>query len=64
MRERLRTDYAWTVRQKQVLDLIAQGRSNTEIAEELGLSLDGAKWHVSEILSKLQAEQREEAAEY
>ncbi len=64
MRERLRTDYAWTVRQKQVLELMAQGRSNTEIAEELGLSLAGAKWHVSEILSKLQADQREEAAEY
>lgn len=64
MRERLRTDYAWTLRQRQVLELIAQCRSNTEIAEELGLSLAGAKWHVSEILSKLQAEQREEAAEY
>ncbi len=64
MRERLRTDYAWTARQKQVLELIERGRSNTEIAEELGLSLAGAKWHVSEILSKLQADQREEAAEY
>jgi DNA-binding CsgD family transcriptional regulator len=64
MRERLRTDYAWTARQKQVLELIARGRSNTEIAEELGLSLAGAKWHVSEILSKLQADQREEAADY
>ena len=64
MRERLRTDYAWTARQKQVLELIARGRSNTEIAEALGLSLAGAKWHVSEILSKLQADQREEAADY
>ncbi|MEX0782176.1 MAG: LuxR C-terminal-related transcriptional regulator [Dehalococcoidia bacterium] len=64
MRERLRMDYGWTARQKQVLELIARGRSNTEIAEELGLSLAGAKWHVSEILSKLQADQREEAADY
>jgi DNA-binding CsgD family transcriptional regulator len=64
MSERLRVDYHWTPRQRQVLDLIARGRSNTEIAEALGVSLAGAKWHVSEILSKLQADQREEAAEY
>jgi DNA-binding CsgD family transcriptional regulator len=64
MRERLRTDYGWTERQRQVLDLMARGKTNTEIAEALGVSLAGAKWHVSEILSKLQAESREEAAEY
>jgi hypothetical protein len=40
------------------------GKTNTQIGEELGISLDGAKWHVSEILSKLQAESREEAADY
>ncbi|HEX6031442.1 MAG TPA: helix-turn-helix transcriptional regulator, partial [Tepidiformaceae bacterium] len=64
MRERLRTDYHWTERQRQVLDLMARGKTNGEIGEALGISLDGAKWHVSEILSKLQAESREEAAEY
>ena len=64
MRERLAQDYAWTPRQREVLQLIAAGKTNTEIAEMLGLSLAGAKWHVSEILSKLQAESREEAAEY
>lgn len=64
MRERLRTDYHWTPRQKEVLELIARGRTNTQIAEELGISLDGAKWHVSEILSKLQAESRAEAGDY
>jgi DNA-binding CsgD family transcriptional regulator len=64
MRERLRMNYDWTPRQREVLDLMARGRTNTQIGEELGISLDGAKWHVSEILSKLQAESREEAAEY
>lgn len=64
MSERLRMDYAWTLRQKQVLDLMTRGCSNTEIADALGLSLAGAKWHVSEILSNLQAESREEAADY
>ena len=64
MHARLRVDYQWTPRQRQVLDLMAGGKSNTEIAEALNVSLAGAKWHVSEILSKLQAESREEAAEY
>ena len=64
MAERLHENYGWTPRQREVLGLIAAGRTNTEIAERLGLSLAGAKWHVSEVLSKLNAESREEAAEY
>ncbi len=64
MRDRLRVNYQWTARQRQVLALIARGKTNTQIGEELGISLDGAKWHVSEILSKLQAESREEAGDY
>src|SRR5690348_13543677 len=52
-----------TERQAQVLDLIAAGRTNAEIADALGITLDGAKFHVREILGKLQADSREEAAE-
>ncbi len=51
-------------RQQEVLTLIAKGRTNPEIAAELGITLDGAKWHVREILSKLGVESREEAAAY
>lgn len=54
----------WTPRQRQVLDLIARGATNAQIGAALGISLDGAKWHVSEILSKLGVESREQAAEY
>ncbi|MGE0599533.1 MAG: LuxR C-terminal-related transcriptional regulator [Dehalococcoidia bacterium] len=54
----------WTERQRQVLDLIVKGRSNGEIADELGLSIDGVKWHMREILSKVGVESRTEAAEY
>lgn len=51
-----------TPRQQEVLALVARGRTNGEIALALGISLDGAKWHVGEILSKLGASSREEAA--
>jgi len=64
MRDCLREDYRWTPRQRQVLDLMARGKTNSEIGEALGISLAGAKWHVSEILSKLNSDSREEAAEY
>jgi len=53
-----------TARQREVLDLIARGHTNYEIAEVLGISLAGAKWHVSEVLSKLGVGSREEAARY
>jgi DNA-binding CsgD family transcriptional regulator len=52
-----------TPRQEEVLGLIARGKTNREIAEALGLTLDGAKWHVREILSRLSVGSREEAVE-
>lgn len=51
-------------RQREVLDLIARGRTNAQIADALGITLDGAKWHVREILGKLNLDSREEAALY
>lgn len=51
-------------RQREVLALIAAGKTNAEIAEALDLSFYGAKWNVSEILSKLGLSSREEAADY
>ena len=53
-----------TPRQRRVLDLIVKGKTNGEIGEALGITLDGAKWNVSEILSKLGLATREEAADY
>ncbi|MEX2373371.1 MAG: helix-turn-helix transcriptional regulator [Dehalococcoidia bacterium] len=40
--------------------LIAEGRTNPEIAEALGISLDGAKYHVSELLGRLGLARRED----
>ncbi len=54
--------YDLTPRQREVLALIAAGKTNAEIAEDLDISLDGAKYHVREILGKLGVESREEAA--
>ena len=51
-------------RQREVLDLLVGGKTNGEIASTLGITLDGAKWNVSEILGKLGLATREEAAEY
>src|SRR5690606_22822895 len=48
-------------RQEQVLRLIERGMTNGQIATELGITLDGVKFHVSEILSKLEVGSREEA---
>jgi DNA-binding CsgD family transcriptional regulator len=53
-----------TPREMEVLALLREERSNEQIAERLGISLAGAKYHVSEILSKLGVESREEAARW
>jgi DNA-binding CsgD family transcriptional regulator len=60
-RGRPRYDDILTPREWQVLALLAERRTNPEIAVELGISADGAKYHVSQILAKLGVESREEA---
>jgi DNA-binding NarL/FixJ family response regulator len=59
-RQRYRQDL--TERESQVLALIADGRSNTEIAHELDLSLKTVQNHVSNVLTKLQVRDRTQAA--
>ncbi|WP_422070613.1 helix-turn-helix transcriptional regulator [Streptomyces orinoci] len=51
-----------TPRERDVLRLVAQGRSNRQIAEELFISPKTASVHVSNILAKLGASGRGEAA--
>jgi two-component system, NarL family, response regulator LiaR len=51
-----------TVREMEVLRLIADGQNNVEIAEHLFLSPKTVKTHVSNILSKLQLADRTQAA--
>jgi NarL family two-component system response regulator LiaR len=51
-----------TDREREVLTLIVEGKSNAEIADQLSVSLSTARFHVSTILSKLGATNRAEAA--
>lgn len=37
---------------REVRQLLAKGRTNFEIAEALGISLEGAKYHVREIMGR------------
>ncbi len=50
-----------TSRERQVLDLLAAGRRNSAIAAELGMSEKTVRNHLSNILAKLQVEDRSAA---
>ncbi len=50
-----------TEREREILNLIAQGRSNSEIAARLTLTLKTVRNHVSNIFAKLQVADRAEA---
>lgn len=52
---------ALTPREQEVLQLLAAGRPNRQIARDLGLSLKTVQNHVSHILDKMQAADRTEA---
>jgi DNA-binding NarL/FixJ family response regulator len=50
-----------TTREREVLDLIAAGRSNHQIAEQLSLSGKTVANHISAIFAKLQVADRTQA---
>ena len=53
-----------TEREREVLLLIAEGKTNQEIADTLFIALKTAKTHVSNILSKLEVNDRTQAVIY
>jgi DNA-binding NarL/FixJ family response regulator len=53
-----------TSREIDVLRLLAQGASNPQIGQELNISVNTVKTHISHILDKLQLDNRTQAATY
>ncbi len=50
-----------TAREQQVLALVADGRTNERVAEELGISAETVQSHVRNAMSKLEADTRTQA---
>ena len=55
---------ALTERERAVLQLVAKGASNPQIADELVISVNTVKTHLRNILEKLQLDNRTQAATY
>ncbi|KGX85801.1 response regulator transcription factor [Pontibacillus marinus] len=53
-----------TEREKEVLKLMAEGKSNQEIADELYIAMKTVKVHVSNVLGKLEVHDRTQAVIY
>jgi len=59
-----RTEQALTVRELEVLRMVASGKSNRQIAEALVISLGTVRAHLSSILEKLHVASRTQATLY
>lgn len=57
-------DEILSAREYEVLGLLARGRKNHEIAEELGIEECTVRFHVGNILGKLGAKNRTEAVSH
>ena len=53
-----------TARERDILRLLAKGYDNQTIADELFISLKTVKTHVSNILAKLEVDDRTQAVVY
>ena len=53
-----------SAREQEVLALVAEGLTNSEIAERLVIGVTTAKYHVGSLLKKLGADNRTQAVAY
>jgi DNA-binding NarL/FixJ family response regulator len=53
-----------TRREREILVLIGQGRTNHEIADRLFVSRETIRWHIRSLYSKIQVKSRKEAAAF
>jgi DNA-binding NarL/FixJ family response regulator len=51
-----------SAREREVLELVAQGLNNKDIAGHLGVSVDAVRWHLKHIYLKLHVHSRTQAA--
>lgn len=51
-----------TAREREILELVANGFSNKELAGRLHISVDSVRWHLKNIYAKLHVHSRTEAA--
>jgi ATP/maltotriose-dependent transcriptional regulator MalT len=58
---RVRETLGVSDRELEVLELLASGRSNKEIAQQLNVSPNTVKTHVAKLFGKLEAKRRTEA---
>jgi DNA-binding NarL/FixJ family response regulator len=56
--------FALSARETEILKLVAVGKSNSDVARELSLSENTVKFHLKNIMQKLSASNRTEAAIY
>ncbi|WP_026695923.1 response regulator transcription factor [Peribacillus kribbensis] len=64
MRQKAQPHEQLTSRESEILLLMAQGKTNQEMADELFIALKTVKVHVSNILSKLDVQDRTQAVIY
>lgn len=50
-----------TQRQLDILESMARGLTNSDIAKQFGITPDGVKFHITSILARLDAANRSEA---
>jgi ATP/maltotriose-dependent transcriptional regulator MalT len=62
--EKKRENLGITPRELEILELIAQGLSNREIAEKLYVSENTVKTHSSRVFDKLGAKRRTQAVQF
>jgi len=61
--DELITEYNFTIREIEILKLVADKKRNKEIANELFVSESTVKFHIRNILQKLEVKNRKEASE-